>query len=296
MIRAVWLHLKNLLAKNPLRLFFSFVLLVCGLFMMSFLFLVQKNAKLISQSWKNKVEVIAYLNRDLTQDEKTSLETELQSRGDVESASYKTALENQTEFTNLFPELAQSAADQLIVKEALASTYEVKLKDPQKAEDVSQFLSSKDFVSNASFGQGIAKEIFQLVEMVRGLSYGTIGLFSLFGFALLQLAIFMSVFSKKQEIEIFNLLGTPKNLIKLPFAIEGMVLSFFAGIFGLGAAHLVFTTAAQWIQVQQFGASLGAQLQSFDSIEAFVIVILANGVGFLLGHKSTQFLIKDTGS
>lgn len=293
MLKAVYQHLLTVLTRNPMRLFFTMTLLVSGFSIVSLLFLVQKNVNRLSQSWSQQVEIVASVGEEATLAELNQLEGLLKSNPDITSYVAVSKDENKENFKKQFPELVQNPQELKILDETMTPSFKIKVKDPDLLSKTSEFLQNQSAIESATFGSGVAESLHSYVSFFRGFSFGSIVLLSLFSLVLIQLAIFMSVYSKKQVIEIFSLLGTPSSHIRIPFGVEGALLCSLAAGIGIAIGHGVLIALGHWLGTTTIGAEWSNKITSFSSSEILSVLMLAIFVGYFMGKQSTHLVLKE---
>jgi cell division transport system permease protein len=189
--------------------------------------------------WYGKVEVSIFLKKDVTQDQRDQLRTELESMPDVERVYYESKDDAWKRFKEQFKDAPDVVAN--TDPDVLPESFRVKLKDPRKFEVVSSAFADRPGVVNVYNQKEVLKKFFKVLNGIR---------FAMLLFASLSLAaaavligitVRVAAFSRRRETGIMRLVGASNLYIQLPFLLEGVL----AGVAGALIAT-VLLSAAQW--------------------------------------------------
>ena len=130
-----------------------------------------------------------------------------------ESESFKTIMQNWTEETNI-----------------LQSEVIVPVKDVKKLKETAAEIEQLDLVNNVQFGEAIVDEIISVFDVVKKATIVIIIALIVVAVFLICNTIKLTIFSRRNEIEIMRLVGTSNTVIKLPFVFEGLFLGIIGSI------------------------------------------------------------------
>ena len=130
-----------------------------------------------------------------------------------ESESFKTIMQNWTEETNI-----------------LQSEVIVPVKDVKKLKETAAEIEQLDLVNNVQFGEAIVDEIISIFDVVKKATIVIIIALIVVAVFLICNTIKLTIFSRRNEIEIMRLVGTSNTVIKLPFVFEGLFLGIIGSI------------------------------------------------------------------
>ena len=112
----------------------------------------------------------------------------------------------------------------------LQDTFVVKVTDVKHLSDTAEKFKTYDKVVNVKYGESLVNKLLRMFNIVRnGCVIAVIALILVTAF-LVGNTIKITIFSRRQEIQIMRLVGTSNTVIKLPFLIEGFVLGVIGAI------------------------------------------------------------------
>ena len=110
------------------------------------------------------------------------------------------------------------------------NTLVVKVKDVLHLKDTAKYIESLDYVDEVKYGENKVETIisaFDILEKVVVVVVIALVIVSIF---LISNTIKLTIFSRKNEIEIMRLVGASNSTIKLPFLIEGFIIGVVGAI------------------------------------------------------------------
>lgn len=196
--------------------------------------LAQRQVDTTSQLFYSEVEVSIYLQTDVPEEQRLSLEAELQRNPEVESVDYVSSQEAYEVFQELFaddPALLES-----VDGETLPESFRLRLVDPENFGVVRSQYVSWPGVEDVTDQSEVLDRFFGLVHAFKIGGWSIAGLQLVGGAALIANTIWLSAFARREQIGIMKLVGATNWYIRLPFMLEGVV----TGLIGsLGALLLL---------------------------------------------------------
>lgn len=186
------------------------------------------NVRQVTTDLEHELTIVAYLNKDVTDEQKTELENALKTMDNVDSYEMKSKDEWKAEMKEEDQSL-ENALD-IFDENPLLDSVIVKVDDVKNLGETADRLREFDFVNSAEYGEGMVENVIGIFDAV---SFGTfaivIALVLVTAF-LISNTIKLTIFSRRTEIEIMRLVGASNTSIKLPFVFEGFVLGVFGSI------------------------------------------------------------------
>lgn len=195
--------------------------------------------------YRGKVQIIVYLNNEVTEDseEKKQLESALANDSMVQSLDFKTKEQAWEDFKVLFkdaPDLINS-----VEPDRLPPSFEITLKDMDNAKafidkykdfgdgTVERVMNQRDALEKVFGLLGGIQDLSLLVALVQGIA------------ALLLVAntIQVAAYSKRREVSIMKLVGASNWFVQAPFVLEAI----FAGLLGSILAFLALVAGKAFL-------------------------------------------------
>lgn len=207
----------------------TFSMVIFGTFSLIFL-----NAKTIVDRWGERVAISAYLKEDVDGPVLVSIKERLMSIDGVEEVRYI----SKEEALRVFRKELGGFRDILdgLKENPLPPSLEIKVKDGigrDKIEGIARRIASMEGVEEVDYGGEWLQKLSTLLTFFRF----TLIVLSVFLFITIVLivsnTIKLTLFSRKEEIEIMQLVGATDTFIKMPFIIEGFLQGFVGSVVGV---------------------------------------------------------------
>ena len=186
------------------------------------------NVQQVTKDLEHELTIVVYLNKDVTDEQKTEIENDLKTMENVDSYELKSKDEWKAEMKDE-DESLENALD-IFEENPLLDSIIVTVKDVKDLSETAEKLRKYDFVNSAEYGEGMVENVIGIFDAI---SFGTfaivIALVLVTAF-LISNTIKLTIFSRKTEIEIMRLVGASNSAIKLPFIFEGFILGVFGSI------------------------------------------------------------------
>lgn len=152
----------------------------------------------------------------------------------VKKATFVTAEEVLVEMTRDQPATAQAART---IGNPFPPTLRLEVSDPGQNRNIASVVSDLDGVESVEFGAGYVDKAAKALSALRTLSVALVlALLAGAGFSILN-AVQVSMYTRRNEIEVMRLLGATRGFVQTPHLIEGAALGG-AGAFLAGALLL----------------------------------------------------------
>lgn len=273
------------------QLFFASVgtitiaLSILGLFLFVYI-----NLNSVLSFWNDQVQMIVYLDDDISGNEKKGLEKWITTHSEIESFDYVSRDQAWKNFQSMFSE--KSAFLKGMGFNPLPASYNLRVKSSvqrlKTIRDMADELGQQAGVESIEFGEEWIKrfETFMILMRVFLLALG--GLLCLGAVLIISNTVKLSVLSRKDEIELMLLIGAKPGFIKIPFFLEGIfhgLLGAFISLCFMKGVHLYLVNQFQG-SIETFGRVMDFQ---FISMPFVVTIVLASiGVGWLGSFLTLQ--------
>ena len=193
-------------------------------------------------SWEAKVEVSAYLTKDITPGELDELQTDIAEMPQVEDIQFVSQAAALEEFKNLYPD--QPELYETLDEESLPASLRIKLFDADDTEGVAALIRGRPGVDDVRFGGEVIKTLLRVNSLLRTITLVLAVILMAAAVALIANTIRLGIFARREEIGIMKLVGATKWFIRIPFMLEGvfaaLVGAIIAGGIVLGADLFLF--------------------------------------------------------
>ncbi len=187
---------------------------------------VSYNVRNITTDLEKELTIVVYIKRDTSEETIEEFKKTIENMDNVESYEYKSKETWKLEMKNGSDTF--SAALDYLDENPLLDSFTITVLDVNALKETTNKILEYDFVESADYGEGIAEGLitaFDVIEKVTVII--VVGLILVTAF-LIGNTIKLTIFSRRNEIEIMRLVGASNSTIRLPFLFEG----FFLGILG----------------------------------------------------------------
>lgn len=117
----------------------------------------------------------------------------------------------------------------------LEPEFVINVKELSELEETANTIKKIDRISSVQYSESIIKKIVPIFDIVKKITLVIILGLIIVTIFLICNTIKLTIFARKNEIEIMRLVGTSNFVIKLPFVIEGLFLGIIGAIIPIGA-------------------------------------------------------------
>jgi len=179
-----------------------------------------------------KVEVAVFLKRDITTEERDSIQRDLLAMPEVASVTYESKQEAYETFKRLFrdePDIVENTT-----ADALPESFRVKLKDPNQFAVVRDRLEGRPGIDQIQDERKFLSRLLAVVRDIRLLGLLMVALLTIAAGVLIATTIRMAIFARRREIAIMKLVGATNWFIRVPFMLEGVIQGMLGALVAMG--------------------------------------------------------------
>jgi len=189
----------------------------------------------------DKIEVSIFLKTDITDDQRSSLENDLNNDALVQTVIYESKDQAYQRFTTQFRDAPDLVA--ATKRDSLPESFRVKLHDPKKVQQLADEFRSKDGISEIVDQQELLKKVFSILGALQNLALFVAGIQGIAALLLVANTIQVAAYSKRREVAVMKLVGASNWFIQMPFVLEAV----FAGLIGAIIAFITLVLAKIFI-------------------------------------------------
>jgi cell division transport system permease protein len=273
------------LRRNPLVTFAAISTVFISLFLLGGSLLVERQVRLMTGDWAQKVEVSVYLKEGVSEEEKTALHQKIQDIPEVEAVFYESQEEAWARFQELFRDqddlLASSSP------EAMPESFRIKLQNPEDFPVISARLAGEPAIEEIRDERELLNKLLAVTGVLRTgvMAVAVIMLLSAAG--LIGNTVRMAVFARRKEISIMKLVGATNWFIRIPFLIEGMV----EGLLG-GLVAILGIFAMKFLFIDPLRGQVGFVPSWIDTGEILFTVPILLGAGVLIAAVASLLAMR----
>lgn len=251
--------------------------------------LLSVNVQDVLDQWLQAAEMSIYLQDAVTDEDRTDLETYLRSKASVAAVEYVSKERALERFRSDFPELRDVTGS--LGENPFPSAIEVRLR-AEAGEDIADQLS-KDIagrpgVADIRFDRRWLARLVSIVTTARAAA-GLAAAILMLGAAFTVAAVVrLSLYARRDELEIMQLVGAPFSYIRGPAIVEGLLLGGIGAATALVVVALLYSTVAQWVGTDLAGLVGVGQLRFLGLTEMAILLLGGVGVGAAAGTVASR--------
>lgn len=216
---------------------------------LGFFLLVTANLEYMAEDVEGKLEITAYLKDEISQERIAALTQEIALIPGVKSTTFV----SNTEALERLGERLGDRKDLLAAYQAdnpLRHSFEVYATEGEKVIGLAEGLQKLEGIAEVSYGR---EEVQKLMSMTQALRIGMLLLVAGLSVAtlfVLMNTIRLTVYARRQEIQIMKFVGASDWFIRWPFLLQGMLLGLLGALVAGGVLFLLYSRVNQYVAVQ----------------------------------------------
>lgn len=255
-----------------------------SLLMLALFLVVAINLDAMATSLEDQVEIKAWLDPALKEDEIGRLSDEIKAFTGVKSLTY---VSNTEAMQRLAERLGNQQALEYVGTNPLRPSFEVKTQRPDDVAAVAEAISSKPGVQKVDYKSDTVEKLFQITRGLRVFSLVLVLALAAATTFIISNTIRLTVFARRREIGIMKLVGATDAYIRRPFVLEGM----FFGLIG----SVIAAALSSWIYAG-FLRFAAANLPFFEIVPGspllFNLTLTLMGLGVVLGALGSAVSVR----
>jgi cell division transport system permease protein len=237
----------------------------------------------------DKVQVSIFLKGDITDPQRTALQSQLQGDPLVKAVIHESKDDAWKKFQQQFKDAPDLVA--ATKPDSLPESFRVQLKDPKKFTAIDTEFKGKQGIDDIVDQQQLLGKVFQVLGAAQNLAL-ILALFQ--GLAALMLVgntIQVAAYSRRREVAVMKLVGASNWFIQSPFVLEAM----FAGVIGAILASLALVAGKIWL-IDGSLSSLASLMTPVAWSRIYLMIPILIGIGAVIsgvtGWVTLRFYIK----
>jgi cell division transport system permease protein len=242
----------------------------------------------------DRIDISVYLKDEVTDEQRNELINDLKAIENTKSVEYvskEEALEDykKANQNNLDLLLAISQTDN-----PLPASLRVKPDDPNKIEEIRQFLEQQEIKalqSDETSYSGDRKEAIDKITSATSFlgRAGVVGvaIFTLVSMLIIFNTIRMAIFNRRDELQIMRLLGASTSYIRGPFIVETIIYGIIAGLLSVTICETLFSVSANAFGASSLGLLDITYANDYFANHFWLILTAQLAIGILIGAVSS---------
>jgi len=255
------------------------ILIIVGVFL-----LISINSSLFLKNIESQLEIIVYLEDNISQAEINNLKSNIASIDGIKEVKF---VSKEEAYQRLLKDLGeQKDILSAIEKNPLPASLEIQVKDPKMIEQIANRIAEFKKVEEVEYGREIAEKLLNFTYVFRRAGMLVLALLVFASILIISNIIKITVYARRNEIEIMSLSGATSWFIKWPFIIEGFLQGFISSLFSIIILYNFYIFAVD--KVQQAIPFLPLVVDNMDLLPIGIAIVL---LGSLVGILGSMFSV-----
>jgi cell division transport system permease protein len=255
--------------------------------------LLSVNVQDVLDRWLQAAEMSIYLHDAATDAERTALETYLRSQPTVAAVEYVSRERALERFRADFPELRDVTGG--LGENPFPSAIEVRLRTEASgdaiADELSKDIAGRPGVADIRFDRRWLSRLVGIVTTARAAAALAAAILMLGAAFTVAAVVRLSLYARRDELEIMQLVGAPFSYIRGPAIVEGVLLGGIGAATALVAVAVLYSGVAQWLGTDLGGLIGVGQLRFLGWTEMAILLLGGVGVGAASGTVASRAVL-----
>lgn len=177
---------------------------------------------------EDELTIVTYLKKDVIEEQIDNIKSEISSYKNVEEVTFKSKDEWKLEMSE-YDDSFKTVLDYLD-ENPLMDSFVLKVNDVKKLSETSEYIKAINGVDTVKYGEGMVEQVISVFDIVQKIVVVVVIALVVVTSFLISNTIKLTIFSRRNEIEIMRLVGASNITIKLPFLFEGFIIGLIGSI------------------------------------------------------------------
>ncbi len=261
------------------------------LILVSIALVVSHNVNNVTRNLESELSIIVYLDRDTTLEQVDVIETQIKGLDNVNSVEYKSKDEWKLEMQSYSDTLDTTLS--YIENNPLLDSFVVTVNDVTAFSSTAEAIRAFESVQSADYGAGMVDQLVSIFDIIEKATFIIVIALILVTAFLISNTIKLTIFSRRNEIEIMRLVGTSNTAIKMPFLFEGFILGILGSII-----PIIITIYGYIIIYDRLDGYLFSQMielaspLNFVFFIAIILLVIGSVVGMFASFRAVKKYLK----
>lgn len=198
------------------------------LIIVSVAIIIAVNVNNATRSIEKEMNIVVYINKNASEEDSNNAYLEIKNIKGVSKVTYKSKEEWKTqmsEYSDTFSTMLN-----YLTENPLMDSCTVYVDDIKNISNVADEIKKVPNIQTVKFGETMVEEVVSAFDIIQKVTIGIVIALIVVTAFLISNTIKLTIYSRKNEIEIMRLVGASNTAIKLPLLFEGLFLGIIGSI------------------------------------------------------------------
>lgn len=204
--------------------------IIITLIIVAFAIILSTNVNNFTTDISNDLTIVAFVKKDATDENIESLRKDIEAVPNIKEIVYKSKEEIKEEMRQENETFDKIMSEWSEEENPLEASFILTVVDVENIGETANTVKNLEYVDIVRYGEGMVEELIGIFDVIKKVTFvAVIALVFVTAF-LISNTIKITIYSRKNEIDIMRLVGTSNTVIKLPFIFEGLFLGLIGSI------------------------------------------------------------------
>lgn len=198
------------------------------LLVVSISLIIAGNVNNATNDLESELSIIVYLEKDASENDAKFLESSIKKLDGVKTVTYKSKEEwklEMSEYNSSFGTIFENYDEN-----PLLDSFAIRVNDVKKLDTITEEIRKMDKVESANYGEDTVETIISVFDVVEKVTLIVVIALIFVTAFLITNTIKLTIYSRRNEIEIMRLVGASNVAIKMPFVFEGFIIGILGSL------------------------------------------------------------------
>ena len=261
------------------------------LFLVAIAIVVTANVNYVTKAMEEELTIVVYVMKDTSDERINQIEKSLKNLANVRDVKYKSKEEWRLEMKG-YSESLEVTLDYL-EHNPLLDSFVVTVKNVNDLAPTAKDIRAISDVESANYGEGMVEEIISIFNVIKTVTIVIVISLVVVTAFLISNTIKLTIFSRRNEIEIMRLVGSSNIAIKLPFVFEGFLLGLIGSLIPIIVAIYGYVIAYENLNGSvSFGVLKLIKPMPFIMYTALILALIGSIVGMFGSGRAVRKYLK----
>ncbi|MBU2595350.1 permease-like cell division protein FtsX [Patescibacteria group bacterium] len=285
--------------RNGLLSVATTLVLTLTLFTVSVFVAITLFANAAVESINSRIDVVVYFNDETPDSEIARIEGEVKKLSNVRETTY---ISKDAALDKWVSKTEDQSLKNAITSEnnPLPRSLEIKISDPEKTHEVADYFNQetiKPMVHRVRYNKEVIDKLVRYTSAFKKIGLGLVVIFIIISIFVVFNTIRLAIYSRRDEIEIMQLVGATPSYIRWPFVVEGTLFGIFAALLAslliiFGGKYLFSSGIIPATSLNEVLNFLGPEAAKYFSGASASIILYQVIVGILLSVVCSMVAIR----
>jgi len=255
------------------------IFIIIGIFL-----LISLNFNLFLKNLESQLEIIVYLKDDISTAELDNLKNSLTSIEGVKEVKF---VSKEEALQRLLRDLGdQKDIFSVLEENPLPASFEIKVSNPKMIEQIAGHVEKYKNIEEVEYGRGIVERLMNFTNIFRVAGISILVMLIFASILIISNIIKITVYARREEIEIMSLVGATRWFIKWPFILEGFLQGIISAILSILILYKLY-----FVVIEKIHQTTPFLPVVWDKKELLFIGLLLIALGSLVGFLGSMFSV-----